>query len=397
MKILYITSVWTKLEDANMHTAFIQEAARQGHQVTVAALCEKRNGQKTYFYESENGIRVLTVKCGNIQKTGKYEKVISSVFANFLLLSAVRRYIKDEIDLVVWPVSTTLLFYAVQFIVKIFHAKEYLLLKEYWPQDPVDLGALRENGLVYKALKWVEKTMLHAADFIGVSSPAGIRYVTERYPEEAKKCKVCPHCEAPREVSRSNRRELFAQYGIPEDKTVFIYGGNFGVSQGVEDMISCIRAVDNILDVHFVFLGSGTEYEYVKEKLEFQNNIQFLAGMPYSKFFPLASVCDCGLIFLFRGYHVPNIPGKLNTYLNAELPIIACTDSTTDAGDIIQKAGAGFRVSSGDTEAFKNAVQTLTNDSLRQNMSRNAKNLFLSSFTPDKVLNTIISHLPKEE
>lgn len=389
MNLLYISAVWSGDGEPNMHSDFVNEAAKKGHSVTVLALCEKRNGVPT-SYKTEDGINYLTVKCGNIQKTNKYQKVISSVLANFHILAATRKYLrKAKFDMVVWSVSSTLMYYAVNRLKKRFKAKQYLLLKEYWPQDPVDLGAMRVGGLVYNVLAYVEKTMMNNADYIGVSSPAGIKYVDERYPKNTPKCEVCPHCETPREVVKTARNEVLEEFGIPSDKTVFLYGGNFGISQGIDDMVASIKAASKNENAFFAMLGSGTEYQKAKSELEGLSNVKFYSGLKYYKFLRLASACDCGMIFLFRGYNVPNIPGKLNTYLNAEIPIIACVDKTTDAGDILEAAGAGIKVYSGDTEAFCNAVEKITDKATRDEMSKNAKNLLCEKFTPEKVLEII--------
>lgn len=389
MKMLYVTAVWNGLNEQNMHVAFVKEAALRGHDVTVLALCEKRTGIQTSFEQTSN-IKVLSVRCGNIQKTNKYEKVISSVLANFQMIAATRKYLKKErYDVVVWSVSTTLIYYAVHRICKRFHAREYLLLKEYWPQDPVDLGAIRPSGLVYGVFKHVEKTMLNQTDYIGVSSEAGIRYVEERYPQNVEKCEVCPHCEDAIEVNKDTFEEQRKKYGISTDKVVLLYGGNFGVSQGVDDMVKCIKATQDIQEIEIVLLGSGTEFEYVKDELEGCCNVKFFDGMKYKEFFSLASACDCGMIFLFKGYHVPNIPGKLNTYLNAEIPIIACVDNYTDAGEIIERGNAGISVPSGDEKAFRNAVMRMLDSEQRMSMKKAAKKLLLENYTPDKVVGIV--------
>ena len=389
MKLLYISAVWSGDGEPNMHSDFVNEAAKRGHSVTVLALCEKRNGVPT-SYKTENGINYLTVKCGNIQKTNKYQKVISSVLANFHILAASYKFLRNaQFDMIVWSVSSTLMYYSVNCLKKRFGAKQYLLLKEYWPQDPVDLGAMSEGGFVYKVLKYVEKTMMNNADFIGASSPAGIKYVDERYPENTAKCEVCPHCETPREVDKTVRAQVLEEFGIPTDKTVFLYGGNFGLSQGIDDMVACIKAASENKDVFFAMLGSGTEYARAKAELDGIDNVGFYKGIKYYSLLRLAAVCDVGMIFLFKDYNVPNIPGKLNTYLNAEVPIIACVDKTTDAGDILEAAGAGIKVNSGDTKAFCAATKKLTDKTLRDQMSKNAKNLLNEKFTPEKVLEII--------
>ncbi len=383
MKILYVTAVWSAGGEPTMHSDFIDAAARRGHDVTVLALCEKRNGIPT-SYREENGVRYLTVRCGNIQKTNKYQKVISSVTANFHISRAAGKYLKKQrFDTVVWSVSSTLMCFAVQRLAKKTHALEYLLLKEYWPQDPIDLGAMSPNGIVSKCLRFVERRMMRAADVIGASSPGGIRYVERFYPDCVTKCEVCPHCETVRAVDKTKRDEILASFGVPTDKTVFLYGGNFGVSQGIDDMVACIRAAAAIEGTYFLMLGSGTEYAKAKNALAGLDSVQFRDGLRYTAFLRLAAVCDCGMIFLYRNYTVPNVPGKLNTYLNAEIPIIACVDGATDAGKLIDDGGAGIAVPSGDTEAFCAAVRRMMDGETRQTMSKNAKALLENSFSAD--------------
>ncbi len=397
MKMLYIVSVWAGTKEPNMHSDFVNAAAKAGHAVTVLALSEKRNGIPS-SYQCLDGIHYLTIQCGNIQKTNKYQKVISSVLSNFQILQGARKYLKQEtFDVVIWAMSSTLMYYAVHRLAVRFHAPEYLLLKEYWPQDPVDLGAMREGGMIYRVFQFVEKRMMDQADYIGVSSRAAIQYVNDRYPSNTAKCEVCPHCELPRAVDKSRREEVLKKYGIPADKKIFLYGGNFGVSQGIDDMVACIQAASEKKDVFFALLGSGTEYAKAKNALAGMENVRFYPGIRYNPFLELASVCDCGLIFLYRGYHVPNIPGKLNTYLNAELPIIACVDRTTDAGDIIAEGGAGIKVPSGDTEAFCRAVAQLCNPDTQRTMARNAKKLLCEGYTPERVLQTIEAHFQSFE
>lgn len=372
-----------------MHSDFVEAAAEKGHDVTVLALCEKRN--RIYSgYHDENGIHYLMVQCGNIQKTNKYQKVISSVAANYHILRSAGHYLRGQkFDVVVWAMSSTLMYVSVQLLAKRFHAYFYLLLKEYWPQDPIDLGALSPNGLVAGCLRFVERRMLRAADRIGASSPGGIRYVERLYPQFAHKCEVCPHCEKIRTVDRSARAELLAANGIPMDKTVFLYAGNFGVSQGIDDMVACIKAAAAIEGTYFLMLGSGTEYDKARSTLCGLDNVTFQGGIGYSELLKLAAVCDCGLIFLYRNYTVPNIPGKLNTYLNAEIPIIACVDKTSDAGKIIADGGAGIEVSSGDVEAFCAAVKRIMNPVERTEMSRRAKQLLRSSYTAERAVEIV--------
>ena len=97
MNILFITMVWPlAANDSNLYSDLMDEFVVRGHNVSVATLCEKRNKISTGI-SIENGMEVLRVKCGNIQKTNKFNKVISSFFGGFLLKKYVLKYYNKRV------------------------------------------------------------------------------------------------------------------------------------------------------------------------------------------------------------------------------------------------------------------------------------------------------------
>jgi len=394
MNILFITQVWPKYDESNMYSDLITEFSERGHNVCVIALNEKRNKQSTCI-SNEHGCKIIRVRCGNIQKTNKYEKVISSIFAGPLIEIALKKFSPyKQYDLIIWALSTTLITDSILRIKQRCGSRLYLLLKEYWPQDLVDLGAIRDGGLIYKYFKYIESKMLYSSDFIGTCSKAGIKYVNDRYIGLKKRLEVCPHCEKPKHIEATMRNYIRKKYDLPIDKCIFLFGGNFGVSQGVDDMITCISSTLNSDDVFFLLIGSGTEFNKVQDRFADIDNskIKVMNTVPQKEFFDIAVSCDVGMIFLYKNYNVPNVPGKFVTYLNAELPILAAVDRTTDIGVIIEDNYCGIQMLNGDTTKFSKAIEVFVNKEERSKMSRNAKKLMLMKYTPSKCYEVINSH-----
>ena len=75
MNVLFIALAWPNPGTPNLYTDLMDEFVQAGDTVCVATLCERRNGLPTHLQE-ENGMKILRVKCGNIQKTNKYEKAM---------------------------------------------------------------------------------------------------------------------------------------------------------------------------------------------------------------------------------------------------------------------------------------------------------------------------------
>lgn len=70
-------------------------------------------------------------------------------------------------------------------------------------------------------------------------------------------------------------------------------------------------------------------------------------------------VCDVGLLFLDHRFTIPNFPSRLLSYMQAGLPVLACTDPNTDVGNVITKGGFGWWCESNDVEAFARLVRTI--------------------------------------
>ena len=118
-------------------------------------------------------------------------------------------------------------------------AKTYLLLKDIFPQNAVDIGMMSKTGIkgiLYRYFRKKEKKLYALSDRIGCMSPANVAYVIKHNPEVvADKVEVCPNCIDPVDMSidADERRRLREYYGIPKDRTVLVYGGNLVKPQGI--------------------------------------------------------------------------------------------------------------------------------------------------------------------
>jgi glycosyltransferase involved in cell wall biosynthesis len=385
---------WPQKDNINMYTDLMSEFTERNHDVTVIALNEKRNGQETYL-SIENDVKVLRVKCGNIQKTNKYTKVLSSFLAGFQIEITVNKFLyKENFDLLLFALPPHTITPFVARLKCRYNAKLYVLLKEFWPQDPTDLGAMKKGGIVWRVFRYLEMLLYESADYIGTMSEAGIYYIETNNKNVSHKLEVCPNSQKPKFCAKDNRNYIREKYNIPKDKCVFVFGGNLGLSQGINEMIESIKSVSLRKDVFFLIIGSGTEFDKVKKSFE-DGNEKFIKIYPWisqNDYEELVHACDVGLIFLYKDYTVPNVPSRLVSYLLAELPILAAVDKATDVGDIIESYGCGVKLYNGDIENFRKAVDYLSDEKVRLRMRVNSKKLLLKKYTTEKCYYTIMNH-----
>ena len=79
----------------------------------------------------------------------------------------------------------------------------------------------------------------------------------------------------------------------------------------------------------------------------------------------LVGACDVGLIFLDYRFSIPNFPSRLLCYMQAKIPVLACTDPNTDIGEVIVSGHFGWWCNSNDAGAFIQTVNHIKDSDCR--------------------------------
>ena len=74
---------------------------------------------------------------------------------------------------------------------------------------------------------------------------------------------------------------------------------------------------------------------------------------------------DVGMIFLDKRFTIPNYPSRLLTYMQAKLPVLACTDPNTDIGKHIVEGEFGWWCLSDDEDEVGTVIEQIENSELR--------------------------------
>jgi len=351
MNVLFLTLLdFDTLEDRNIYTDLLREFRKNGHAVYAISPAEKRRNIDTHLIE-EDGSSILKLRIGNTQKTNIIEKGISTLLIEPKFISAIRKYFSDiKFDLILYSTPPITFCNAIEYVKKRDGARTYLLLKDIFPQNAVDMGMLSKTGLkgiLYKYFRNKEKKLYAISDKIGCMSPANVQYVLEHNPEvSSDKVEVCPNCIEPLDLRLSDdeKKSMREKYGIPSDKKVFVYGGNLGKPQGIPFIIECLKKLENHPQAYFLIVGDGTEFgkleTYFKEASP--QNMKLMRRLLKEDYDRMIAACDVGLIFLDHRFTIPNFPSRLLSYMQAGLPVLACTDKSTDIGQIIEDGGFGW-------------------------------------------------------
>lgn len=362
MNILFLTiGTITNIEERGIYTDLMRKFRDEGHCVYIVSPRERRIRQRTLLVE-QNGVFVLGVRTLNLQKTNLLEKGVGTLLIESQFKNAIKWNLKEiHFDLIIYSTPLITFSNVVRYVKKKNRSVSYLLLKDIFPQNAVDMALLSKWNPLYWWFRKKEKELYRVSDYIGCMSPANIEFLLKHNSYISKdRVEVNPNSiELSQPTTEISKKEIRKKYSLPEDVPVFVYGGNLGKPQGMDFLLKILEENQQRKDCYFVIIGSGTEFERIKFWFEHKKpfNAQLIKGLPKKEYDLLVNCCDVGLIFLDSRFTIPNYPSRLLSYLENKLPIIAATDINTDIGRIAEANGYGFWCESVNVDEFNHCLE----------------------------------------
>lgn len=364
MNVIFLTvSRLFSIEKNGIYSDLMRKFRNEGHQVYIVYPLERRFHKDTSF-EHREGVHFLGIKTLNVQKTNIVEKGISTILLEPLFKRAVDKYIQNiPFDLILYSTPPVTFNKVIRYLKKNNpNAITYLLLKDIFPQNAVDLGMFSKSSLFYKYFRKKEKELYQISDHIGCMSPANVQFVIEHNKNvDPNKVEIAANSidlDYQSDVP-FDKEEIRSKYDLPKDKMIFGYGGNLGKPQGVDFLIQCLNYNKERKDCFFIIVGGGTDYGKL-EKWFHENkpqNAKLVSSLPVDEYNRLIKCCDVGMIFLDHRFLIPNFPSRLLSYLQNKMPILVATDKNSDMGSIAEQNEFGYFGESNSIENFNRCLE----------------------------------------
>lgn len=402
MNILFLTLLdFDSLEERGIYTDLMQEFLKNGNNVFIVSPFEKNKNKKIELKKFAN-CSILKLKIGNIQKTNLFEKAISTLTLENIIKKGIKTYLSEiKFDLIIYSTPPITLYSSIKYIKERDDARTYLLLKDIFPQNAVDLGMMKKTGIkgiIYNYFRNKEKKLYTISDFIGCMSQANVDYLVNNNKEMKKEnIEICPNSIKieSKTLTEEHKREIRERYKLPLDKKIFIYGGNLGKPQAINFLIDVLLKNEERNNSFILIVGSGTEQNKLKKLYNEYNlkNSMLYDYIPKNDYEDLVKSCDVGIILLDKRFTIPNFPSRILSYMQSSLPIIAATDKNTDVGKIIENNKFGYWCESKSSNDFLDIVDKMSNesDNIRL-MSKNSFEFLEKNYTVEKAYRIIMKH-----
>lgn len=401
MNVLLLTIAPKKSQ--KMIRDIANEFVKDGHMVFVVCPADSEYPARKKFVLID-GVRYLFVNSGNtVGKISIIKKVWNFVMTDPRYQKALRAAVDGiDIDVILYSTPPITLANTIIWAKKKFRAITYLMLKDIFPQNAVDMGMMKTTGvmgLVWRYFRQKEKKLYGNSDFIGCMSPANCRYVVQHNPEIPKKrIGICVNSYLEEPIRDIDMNAIREKHGIPKDKIVFLYGGNLGKPQGLSYFVDVLKSNKNKVDRFFLICGGGNDQKTIQNFIEQEkpDNVKFMSMISPNDFDDLSRACDVGLVFLDHRFTIPNFPSRMLSIMLNEKPILAATDSNTDVGEVIADGDMGWWCESTDIEPFNRFLNEIcANPGLAEEKGRNARKYYETHYTSKIAYQQILKGLGK--
>jgi len=371
------------------------EFRRQGHEVTI--LTPSDTIPVTFYVSTEDGLRIVRVKSGRIKGTAKVIRAIREVRLSPSIWRCARHFLlTNPADLILFYSPTIFFGELVRLLKRRWGCPAYLILRDIFPQWAVDTGILRK-GFIWKYFRKKEVEQYETANRIGVQSPANVEYFVSQFPTRRFPLEVLYNwasLDGPPLVPTNLRR----RFGL-QDKVIFLYGGNLGVAQDMDNIVRLAERLSSCEKAYFLLVGGGSEASRLDRIIRGKglSNIQILPEVPHPEYLAMLTESDVGLISLDRRLRTHNLPGKLLSYMHCAMPTLASVNAGNDLREILIQNQAGFCLVNGDDDGLCSAALRLANDpELRKRMGWNSRKLLERQFSVKAAAAQILMHFQPE-
>ena len=299
------------------------------------------------------------------------------------------RHLKEEFDVVYsMSLSPLISISGGTIYAKKHHVKHILHCLDLWPESPVVTHAILPGGPIYWIL-WVWSKIIYSRlNRILVSSPSFEGY----FRHELHVLRVpIDYVPQPPMIGNATCPVVF------DHKVNFVYAGNVGTLQLVEQLVEAVDLIKDQIDVCLSIIGMGARVKAVQDLIAakgLEEQVRFF-GVRSRDETANFYVNATGIVVTLddTGYVGKTIPGKLNGALYYGRPILACLGG--DGKKVVEAAGGAVLAASKKPEDLAKAMLELGRKSEEEIKEMGEKNrrYFDENFDSKKVVDEVLKRL----
>lgn len=271
-----------------------------------------------------------------------------------------------------------------------FKKKIVLYCLDLWPQSLIS-GGVKHNSIIYRLFLIITKFIYNKIDRIQISSSLFEKYFKDEL-NIKKKLNYIPQYANDIFLKVSDYKEI----EIDENCFNLMFAGNLGEMQSVETLIRAMEIV-NFENIKMHILGDGSNKEkliqLVKE-LDLVEKVIFHGRKPIKMMPSYYKKADALIVSLKKDEIISyTLPGKVQSYLASEKPIIASIDGET--ARVVNDAKCGLVSQAEDVKALAKNFDLFANmeEKTRKQLGENGQRYYKENFTRKIFIDSLVEDL----
>lgn len=245
-----------------------------------------------------------------------------------------------------------------------------------WPETLQAIGVVRSKMLLHLVGKLVA-SIYKRCDLILAQSKSFVPAIAQ-YADRNARIEYFPSWSD--SVFDAADVEAATEIPVKQDSFNVLFAGNIGEAQDFPAILAAAERLKNYSNIRWLIVGDGRMAEWVAEEIKtrgLEACVLMLGRYPVERMPSFFKHADALLVSLKdEPIFALTIPGKLQSYLAAGIPVLAMLNG--EGAEVVAKCGAGLTCRAGDHKALSEAVLKLSDMSIDERSDMGMKGVALS-------------------
>lgn len=284
-------------------------------------------------------------------------------YMTFLISTFMSVILKKDYDCILMVSNPPILPIVGYLVNKIRHKPYIYLLHDVYPDIAVKVGAIKEKGIMFNSMSFINKKIFRSASKIIVLGHDMKQNLLDKgVPSD--KIEIITNWADRNKIYKISKDNRFSINNNINKTFNIVYTGNIGRFHDIETILdSAMKLKDNMM-IKFIFVGDGYKKKLIEDFTKINNlkNIKLIGYQYGEDYNQLLNSANIFITTLDKGIEGLGVPSKTYSYLAAGKPIIAIMNSNSEIGSLVENNNLGIQVDSGDSEKIVEYILNIITD-----------------------------------
>lgn len=384
MRLLILTEYFypDKSSTPKVLTELAEDLIEYGIDVSVITSTKSYKNQNDNLLSNETykGIKIKRIRSSGFNRDNYLGRILN--YITFVLNMFIKLIFKSDYDMVL-VVSNPPLLPIISYIIRRIKKKKYIyLVHDIYPDIAVKVGAIKQGGIVYKIMDFINSKVYRYSEKIIVLGDDMKEFLLRKNVDMSKLIKITNWADSKKIYRTSKENDFSVKYSIQKTFNI-VYTGNIGRFHNIELILEVANYLRNDKEINFIFVGDGYKKKVIEKYIldKKLDNIKLFDYCYSEEYNQVLNTADVFISTLDKGIEGLGVPSKTYSYLAIGKPIIAIMNKNSEIGNLVIENDIGIVEESDNVIRIVDFIKNIKYDhKLYCDFSNNAYNLFKSNY-----------------